>query len=41
MRHLLTDLIMGIYSYSRAVYSVVFDIGMCFEIVLSPLGDKV
>ncbi len=41
MRHLLVDLIMGIYSCFRMVYSAVYGARMCFGIVLSPLGDKV
>lgn len=41
MRHLLFDLSMDIYSYFRAVYSAIFDMRMCFKMVLSPLGDKV
>ena len=41
MKQLIIDLIMDIYSYFRAVYSAIFDIGMCFGMVLSPFGDNV
>ena len=41
MKQLTIDLIMDIYSYFRAVYSAIFDIGMCFGMVLSPFGDNV